>query len=136
MSLNKVMLIGRLGRDVELKYTQSGNPVANISLATDESYTGQNGNKVQKTEWHRIVVYGKQAENCNNFLHKGSMAFIEGSLATRKWQDQLGQDRFVTEIKAQRVLFFDGKEKGNAGDKQSETTNSSNPQDFDETVPF
>lgn len=136
MSLNKVMLIGRLGKDVDLKYTQSGNPIANISLATDESYTGQDGNKVQKTEWHRIVVYGKQAENCNNFLHKGSLIFVEGSLATRKWQDQQGQDRYVTEIKAQRVLFLDGKEKGNAGDKQAETASASTMQVSDETVPF
>lgn len=125
MSLNKVMLIGRLGKDVELKYTQSGSPVANLSLATDESYTGQDGNKVQKTEWHRVIVYGKQAENCANFLHKGSMAFIEGSLATRKWQDQQGQDRFVTEIKAQRILFLDGKEGSEKTEKQT-PANSNN----------
>lgn len=136
MSLNKVMLIGRLGKDIDLKYTQSGNSVANISLATDESYTGQDGNKVQKTEWHRVVVYGKQAENCANFLHKGSMAFIEGSLATRKWTNQAGQDQYATEIKAQRVIFLDAKTTGEktAGVFKKNIKNDSAP-DVD-PVPF
>lgn len=109
MSLNKAMLIGRLGQDVDLHYTQTGSPIANISLATDESYAGPDGNRVQRTEWHKVVVYGKQAENCANYLHKGSMVFIEGSLATRKWQDRQGQDRYTIEIKAQRVVFLDSK---------------------------
>lgn len=110
MSLNKVLLIGRLGRDVELRYTQSGNSIANLSVATDESYTGQDGNRVQRTEWHKVVVYGKQAENCQQYLAKGSLVFIEGKLQTRKWQDQQGQDRFTTEIIASRVTFLDRKE--------------------------
>ena len=107
--LNKVMLIGRLGRDPELRYTQGGQPVASLNVATDESYTDRDGNKVDKTEWHRVTVWGKSAENCNNFLGKGSLVYIEGSLQTRKWQDQQGQDRYTTEVRAQRVLFLDRK---------------------------
>ena len=113
MSLNKVMIIGRLGREPELKYTQSGSPVCTFSVATDESYTDNSGQKVEKAEWHRIVVFQKAAENCSQYLAKGSLVFIEGKLETRKWQDQQGQDRFVTEIKAQRVQFLDRKADGN-----------------------
>ena len=107
--LNKVMIIGRLGRDPELRYTQSGSPVATLNVATDESYTDRDGNKVDRTEWHRVSVFQRQAENCANFLAKGSLIYVEGSLQTRKWQDQQGQDRYTTEIKAQRVQFLDRK---------------------------
>ncbi|WP_165175030.1 single-stranded DNA-binding protein [Desulfovibrio sp. ZJ369] len=107
--LNKVMIIGRLGRDPELRYTQSGAPVASLSVATDESYTDRDGNKVERTEWHRVSVFQRQAETCANYLTKGSLVYVEGSLQTRKWQDQQGQDRYTTEIKAQRVQFLDRK---------------------------
>jgi single-strand DNA-binding protein len=107
--LNKVMIIGRLGRDPELRYSQDGKPVCTMSAATDESYTDRNGQRVDRAEWHRIVIYGKTAENCAHHLGKGSLVFIEGSLQTRKWKDQQGQDRFTTEIKAQRVQFLDRK---------------------------
>ena len=107
--LNKVMIIGRLGRDPELRYTQSGSPVASLNVATDESYTDRDGNKVERTEWHRVSVVQRQAENCANYLAKGSLVYVEGSLQTRKWQDQQGQDRYTTEIKAQRVQFLDRK---------------------------
>lgn len=107
--LNKVMIIGRLGRDPELRYTQSGSPVATLNIATDESYTDREGNKVDKTEWHRVVVFQRQAETCSQYLGKGSLVFIEGKLQTRKWQDQQGQDRFTTEIRADRVQFLDRK---------------------------
>ncbi len=105
--LNKVMIIGRLGADPELKYTQSGVPMANMRIATDESYTDRDGNKVDQTEWHRVTVFQRQAENCAKFLGKGSLVYVEGSLITRKWQDQQGQDRYSTEIRAQRVQFLD-----------------------------
>lgn len=111
-SLNMVQIIGRLGRDVDLKYSQSGTAVANISIATDESYTDRNGTKVDRTEWHRVVAYGKTAENCANFLAKGSLVYVEGSLQTRKWTDQQGQERYTTEIKAQRVQFLERKGDG------------------------
>ena len=107
--LNKVMLIGRLGRDPELRYSQSGMPIANLRLATDESYVDKEGNKVERTEWHSIVVFQRQAENCANYLTKGSLIYVEGSLQTRKWQDQQGQDRYTTEIKAQRINFLERK---------------------------
>ncbi|MBQ4568169.1 MAG: single-stranded DNA-binding protein [Desulfovibrio sp.] len=114
--LNKVMIIGRLGRDPELRYTQSGAPIASLNIATDESYTDRDGNKVERTEWHRVSVFQRQAENCANYLAKGSLVYVEGSLQTRKWQDQQGQDRYTTEIKAQRVQFLDRKgEGGRAG---------------------
>ncbi|MDR2820549.1 MAG: single-stranded DNA-binding protein [Desulfovibrio sp.] len=112
--LNKVMIIGRLGRDPELRYTQSGAPVASLNVATDESYTDRDGNKVDRTEWHRVSVFQRQAENCANYLAKGSLVYVEGSLQTRKWQDQQGQDRYTTEIKANRVQFLD--RKGDRGD--------------------
>ena len=107
--LNRVMLIGRLGRDPELKYASSGMPIANLRLATDESYTDRDGNKVDRTEWHTVVVFQRVAENCANYLTKGSLVYVEGSLQTRKWQDQQGQDRYSTEIRAQRVQFLDRK---------------------------
>ncbi|MDR3073884.1 MAG: single-stranded DNA-binding protein [Deltaproteobacteria bacterium] len=107
--LNKVMIIGRLGRDPELRYAASGTPMANLRVATDESYTDRDGNKVERTEWHTVVVFQRQAENCANYLGKGSLVFVEGSLQTRKWQDQQGQDRYTTEIKAARVQFLDRK---------------------------
>jgi single-strand DNA-binding protein len=106
-SYNKAFLVGRLGRDPELRYTQSGTPVANFPLATDESFVDGQGNRQQRTEWHRIVVWNKQAETVSNYLGKGRLVLVEGSLQTRRWQDQNGQDRQVTEIRAQRVVFMD-----------------------------
>jgi single-strand DNA-binding protein len=108
-SLNKVMIIGRLGRDPELRYTQNGQPVSNFTVATSENYVDRDGNKQEKTEWHRIVVWGKQAEFAANYLGKGRLVFIEGSLQTRQWEDQQGQTRYTTEIKAQRIQFLDSK---------------------------
>nr|DAT64557.1 MAG TPA: Single strand binding protein [Caudoviricetes sp.] len=117
--LNKVQIIGRLGRDPELRYSQSGSPVCTLSVATDEGYTDRDGKKVDRTEWHRVVLYSKAAENCNQFLKKGSLVYVEGSLQTRKWQDQQGQDRFSTEIKAQRVQFLDKKDGGKPSSSES-----------------
>lgn len=108
-SLNKVFLIGRLGRDPEIKYTPSGQPVATFSLATDESYTGRDGQKVEKTEWHRVVVWGKPAEFCGNYLAKGRLVYIEGKLETRKWQDKDGVEKFTTEVKATTVPGLDSR---------------------------
>lgn len=97
--INKVILIGNLGADPEVKYMPSGNAVANLRLATDESYKDrQTGQLVPKTEWHRVVLFGKVAEVAGQYLKKGSKVYIEGRLQTRKWQDQGGQDRYSTEI--------------------------------------
>jgi len=108
-SLNKVFLIGRLGQDPKLAYTTSGMPVVNFSVATDEGYTDKSGNKVEKTEWHRVVVFNKQAEFCANYLSKGRLVFVEGRLQTRQWQDQQGQNRYTTEIIASRIQALDPK---------------------------
>lgn len=136
MSLNKVMIIGRLGREPELKYTQSGSPVCTFSVATDESYTDNSGQKVEKAEWHRIVVFQKAAENCSQYLAKGSLVFIEGRLETRKWQDQQGQDRFATEIKAQRVQFLDKKDgQRQTGKQQGQVQQGYESSDIDD-MPF
>ena len=110
--LNKVMIIGRLGRDPELRYTQAGSPIASLNVATDESYVDRDGNKVDRTEWHKVSVFQRQAENCAQYLAKGSLVYIEGSLQTRKWEAQDGTDRYTTEIKAQRVQFLDRKQDG------------------------
>ena len=107
--LNRVMLIGRLGRDPELRYTQNGSPVASLRIATDESYTDKDGQRVDRTEWHSVVVFQRSAENCNQYLRKGSLVYVEGKLTTRKWQDQNGQDRYSTEVRADRVQFLDRK---------------------------
>ena len=104
--LNKVMLIGHLGKDPELKYGSSGNPVCTMTLATDEGYTDKDGNKVDRVEWHRIVAYQRLAETCGQYLQKGRLVYVEGKLQTRKWQDQNGQDRYTTEVVAQRIQFL------------------------------
>lgn len=126
-SLNRVMIIGRLGRDPELRYTQSGSAVASLNVATDESYTDRDGNKVDRTEWHRVSVFQRQAETCANYLAKGSLVFVEGSLQTRKWQDQQGQDRYTTEIKADRVQFLDRKGDSQGGEQQATSRQQSAP---------
>nr|CRH07520.1 Single-stranded DNA-binding protein [Candidatus Magnetococcus massalia] len=97
-SLNKVQLIGNLGGDPDIRYTQAGKAVANLNVATSESWNDQQGNRQEKTEWHRVVIFGKVAEIAQQYLRKGSKVYIEGQLQTRKWQDQSGQDRYTTEI--------------------------------------
>lgn len=147
--LNRCMIIGHLGRDVELRYSQNGSAVASLNIATDESYTDRDGNKVERVEWHRVSVYGKAAENCANYLRKGSLVYVEGSLQTRKWQDQNGQDRYTTEIKAQRVQFLDRRGDGQQGGQQGggqrqqraqrtqgQQGGQSQPYEDDSSVPF
>ena len=139
--LNKVMIIGRLGRDPELRYSQSGSPVCTLNIATDESYTDRDGNRVDRAEWHRVVVFQKAAENCSQYLTKGSLVFVEGSLQTRKWQDQQGQDRYTTEIKAQRVQFLDRKGDGDGqqgrqgGGRQTQGRHSADYEDLGPAFP-
>lgn len=97
--VNKVILIGNLGQEPEVRYMPNGSPVANITLATSEIWRDkQTGDNREKTEWHRVVLFGKLAEVAGEYLHKGSQIYIEGSLQTRKWQDQNGQDRYTTEV--------------------------------------
>ena len=100
MSVNKVILIGNLGKDPEIRYTTGGEAVANFSIATNEKWKDKSGQKQEKTEWHNIVVWGNKAEFVAKHLGRGCTAYIEGSIQTRKWQDRDGKDRYTTEIKA------------------------------------
>jgi len=106
MSVNKVILVGRLGQNPEVKYTPSGAAVANFSVATNESWTDKSGQKQERTEWHRVVVWGKLAELCAQYLTKGKQAYVEGRLQTRQWQDKEGQTKYTTEVQAQTVQFL------------------------------
>lgn len=108
MSVNKVILLGRLGQEPELKYTPGGAAVCNFSLATTEAWTDKSGQKQEKTEWHRVVVWGKLAELCNQYLSKGRQAFVEGRMQTRSWDDKDGNKRYTTEIMASTVQFIGG----------------------------
>lgn len=106
MGVNKVILVGNLGKDPELRYTQSQTPVCTYSLATGERRKDASGNWVDHTEWHNVVCFGKTAEHCSNYLKKGRQVYIEGKIQTRKWQDKEGKDRYTTEILANTVQFL------------------------------
>ena len=108
-SINKVILIGNLGSDPEVRYLPSGAAVGNFNIATTEKWTGEDGKPGgEKTEWHRIVVFGKQAENCKQYLSKGRQVYIEGRLQTREWQNKEGQKQRTTEVVSQTVQFLGG----------------------------
>lgn len=107
-SMNKVILVGRVGQDPKMSYTSSGQAVANFSVATDEGYRDrQTGQKVERTEWHRVVAWRQQAEFVGNYINKGRLVMVEGKLQTRKWQGQDGQDRYTTEIIADSIQGLD-----------------------------
>ncbi len=125
-SVNKVILIGNLGSDPEVKYTPSGSAVANFTLATNERWKDASGQDQEKTEWHRIVVWGKQAENCGQYLSKGRPAYIEGRLQTREWNDKEGTKRYTTEVVAQTVQFL-GSAPGAGGERSSGKSYESAP---------
>jgi single-strand DNA-binding protein len=112
-SVNKVILIGNLGRDPELRYTQGGQAVANFTLATTERFSGRDGGERQeRTEWHRVTAWGRTAELCAQYLSKGRSVYVEGRLQTREWEDKEGQKRRTTEIVALSVQFLGGREGG------------------------
>jgi single-strand DNA-binding protein len=113
-SLNKVMLIGRLGQDPEVRYTQSNTAVATLNLATNERYRDNNGEYQDRTEWHRVVAWGRTAEVCQQYLTKGSLIYVEGPLQTREWEDNQGQKRYTTEVKALQMTMLDSRG-GNGG---------------------
>jgi len=115
MSVNKVILVGRLGRDPETRYTGGGQAVANFSVATDESYKDKAGERQKRTEWHKIVVWGKQAEIAQQYLKKGSLIFIEGRIQSREWQDKEGQKRTSFEIVASNFRMLGGRGDGGGG---------------------
>ena len=106
-SLNKVMIIGNLGTDPEMRFTPSGNPVTSFRIASSRTYTTPEGERKQETEWFTVVAWGKLAELCNQFLNKGRMAYVEGRLKTRSWEDKEGGKHFSTEIIANQVIFLD-----------------------------
>ena len=114
-SLNKVMIIGRLGCDPEVRYTQGGNAVCNFRVATTEAWKDKEGERQEKTEWHRIVVWGRQAETCGEYLQKGRSVYLEGRIQTREWEDKEGNKRWTTEVNADRVLFLGGRDDEGGG---------------------
>ncbi len=107
-SLNRVQLIGRLGKNPEVRYTSNGSSVANFTMATNESWTGKDGQKNEKTEWHNIVAWGKLGEICGEYLTKGKQVYIEGRLTTRSWDDRDGKKRYTTEVKADNMIMLGG----------------------------
>ncbi len=113
--VNKVILVGNLGRDPELRYTKNGQAVANFSLATSESWNSREGQREERTEWHRIVAWAKTAELCAQYLSKGRTVYIEGQLRTRDWEDRDGNKRQTTEVHAQTVQFLGGRGGANGG---------------------
>lgn len=115
-SVNLVVLIGNLGRDPEVKFIDSGSAVCSFSIACDEEWKDKQGEKQKRTEWVRVVAWGKLAELCGEYLAKGRQCYVEGSLQTRKWQDKEGKDRYTTEVKAREVTFLGGKPAGESSD--------------------
>lgn len=109
-SVNKVILIGRIGKDPEIRYTNDSTPVANFSIATSESYKDKNGERQESTEWHNIVAWKKLAEICEKFLTKGKLVYVEGELRTRSWEDKDGNKKYATEIVADNLTMLDKKE--------------------------
>ena len=120
--INKVILVGRLGKDPEVRVTPDGTMVTNFNLATDEQWKDKNGEKVQKTEWHKIVTFGKLADICGQYLVKGKLVYIEGRIQTRSWEDKEGAKRQTTEIVANDMKMLDSKGQGRPGDDAAPDT--------------
>jgi single-strand DNA-binding protein len=151
-SVNKVILVGNLGADPEMRYLPSGEAVANIRIATTDTWKDKDGNKQEATEWHRISFFGRQAEVCGQYLKKGSQIYVEGSIRTRKWQDKEGQDRYSTEIKGDRMQMLGGRQgmgdappregggQGSAGGGNrpaaAQPAGGGNFNDFEDDIPF
>ena len=138
-SLNKLMIIGNLGADPEVRMTQGGTKVANLRIATNEKWNDKNGNPQEHTEWHRVVFYGALAEICEKYLSKGRRVYVEGSLRTDKWTDRDGNDRYTTEVRGRNMIMLDGR--GDGGDDYGGSSNydgpSSSPPDLnDDDIPF
>ena len=137
MSLNKVMLIGNLGRDPEVRFTGNGRAVGRFPLATSEVWNDQDGQRQERTEWHNVVVWGKQAETCGQYLAKGRQVFIEGSIRTRQYDDKDGNRRYMTEVIAQRVQFLGGgRAGGGAQQRDSQGAEPSAAPAEEEDIPF
>lgn len=139
-SLNKAMIIGNLGTDPEVRYTQQNTAVATLSIATSEKFRDSNGELQERTEWHRVVAWGKTAEICQSYLKKGSKVFVEGPIQTRSWEDKDGQKRYTTEIKALNLVMLDSR--GASGDSAPQpmnaasSFNSNDLDNVDDDLPF
>lgn len=116
-SVNKVILVGNLGRDPETRYAPDGGAITNVSIATTETWKDKNGEKQEKTEWHRVVFFSKLAEIAGEYLKKGSQVYVEGRLQTRKWQDKDGQDKYSTEVVADRMQMLGSRQGMGGGDR-------------------
>jgi single-strand DNA-binding protein len=114
-SVNKVILVGNLGRDAELRYTPGGAAVATLNMATTEVWNDKQGQRQEKTEWHRVILWGKQAESLQEYLTKGKQIYVEGRLQTRQWDDKDGNKRYTTEVKADRITLLGGGGGGRGG---------------------
>lgn len=134
--VNEVELIGRLGQDPELRYTEGGSAVVNLSIATSESYTNNDGERIEKTEWHRVVVWDRQAETVDEYLGSGDLVRIVGQLQTRKWEDDSGNERYTTEIRARRVQFFPKGMSESAPQEQAQSSGESDDFTPDDELPF
>ena len=135
--LNKVLIIGNLGADPEIKYTQAGSPVANLSVATSERWKDKNtGEQKEQVEWHRVVIFGRLAEIAEQYLKKGSKIFVEGKLQTRDWEDSEGKRRYTTEVVAREMTMLDSK--GDSMESSSSASSSSKPDNdkTEEDIPF
>jgi len=133
--LNKCLLIGRLGKDPEARALPNGNPVVNFSIATDETYKNKEGEKISKTEWHKIIAFGKLAEICSQYLVKGQLVYIEGKIQTRAWDNKEGQKQYSTEIVADQMKMLSSGEKKEGKTPPQNRQESTAPTD-DGDVPF
>jgi single-strand DNA-binding protein len=134
--VNKVILIGNLGKDPELRYTPGGQPVASFSLATTERWSDKNGQRQDRTEWHNIVVWGKLAELANQYLKKGRSAYIEGRITNRSWDDKDGNKKYKTEIVASQIQFLGGQQSQGSGAAETVPDMSQMPESqFNQNVP-
>ncbi len=135
-AVNKVILIGNLGRDPEIRYTKNGQAVATFSLATTEKWKNKNGDREEKTEWHRIVAWGKLGEICGEYLTKGKQAYIEGRLQTREWEDKDGNKRTTTEIVASNMVMLSQAGGSRTAENSDPASNSVDADFEDEDIPF
>ena len=119
-SVNKVILVGNLGRDAELRYTTGGAAVSTLNLATTEVFKDREGQKKEDTQWHRVILWGKTAESLQDYLVKGKQIYVEGKLQTRKWKDKDGNDKYTTEVRGDRVVLLSGGGRGDGGGGRSE----------------
>ncbi|MFU8861677.1 MAG: single-stranded DNA-binding protein [Cyclonatronaceae bacterium] len=135
-SLNKVMIIGHLGADPDVRYSQNNTAIATLSVATNERYKDQNGDWQESTEWHRIVAFGRIAEICQEYLKKGSKIYVEGSLQTRSWEDKEGVKKYTTEIKARTLFMLDGKGDSNVMETSAAGATAVHDNSDNDDLPF